>query len=99
MIILLGYLQILVGAVNLLGAIIRLIIPYNRNETYKRNLLRYLMIVMIYGALFYISGYFFEDIISEALALAYIFIVPWGIAVYYWTIIFSPKTIPHAEES
>lgn len=99
MIILLGYLQMIVGAIHILGAIIRLIIPYTRNSTYKNNITKYLLIVMLYFFILFVGGPIIGSYISEYVGLAYVFVVPWGIAIYYWTIIFSPKNSSHVEES
>lgn len=99
MIILFMYLQIIVGFTNIAGALIRIVIPYERNKTYKRDLGRYLILVLSYGLLYYLIGLLFEGTISEWLALGYVFVLPWCLAIYYWSIIFSPKNSTHVEES
>lgn len=99
MIILIGYLQIAVGFVNVFGAIIRLIIPYTRNTHYKRDLVRYLLLVMGYFSIYFIGDIYLGNYIHEGIALMYLFVLPWFIAVYYLNIVYSSDKSNHVEES
>lgn len=76
----------LMGVVQVLGALIRLLANNNKYPTYKKRLGRYLLMV---GGYFLIMLLIIETGSGdfEPLLMIYLFILPWGLAIYYWNTI------------
>jgi len=81
----------LMGIIHVIGALLRLCFGNKIYTTYKSKLAKYLLIVGIYFLIMilftnveYLNGHITND-----LGTVYIAIIPWFIAVYYWTIIYG----------
>ncbi len=80
----------LMGAVHVLGAIIRLLSGKEKYEGYRAKLISYLIIVILFFTIliFHENIFRLHDFISDDVFILFLFIIPWIIAAYYWSIIY-----------
>jgi len=87
--------QFFVGLTNFIGCIIRLVLESNRYfDFYKKKLYIYLTSVLIYLIGFVIFSIEFNASIyklgnQNIMFDIYFLIIPWLLAIYYWSIIYE----------
>lgn len=90
--ILILYCQILVGLVQPFACLIRLAFSKGKHPDYRKNLLMYALLVVVYFIPIVIAAnmsYTLLSNIPEWLITLYLFIIPWIIATYYYYIVYK----------
>jgi CBS domain containing-hemolysin-like protein len=87
-------LYLIVGTIQFLGCIVRLILPYERNADYKRKLKIYLLISIVFLLTFMLvilTDYNPEETFWEYPLNIYFSIVPVLLSIFYLRTIYGPK--------
>ena len=96
--------EFLVGVTHLFGFMIRALHLRNKPKEYRTNLKRYAIIVASYFIILFLLWFGLMEIQerhpaygpgtlqnwAQSVFMGYLFVVPWLIAVYYWSIIYGP---------
>ena len=75
----------LFGLIQVLDGIINRLVASNQSKAYTKRLDRYLIGVVLYFVILYLTTNASEPVINSGqFMILYLFVLPWGLAIYKW---------------